>query len=416
MKYRRKLTSLASIFLIWCTACSQGSGSSSNSNSGGSGSPPTTTDVSTVPTGPNVMGITVGSCGSYTYVDEPCVSVTICTPGTTTCQTIPNILLDTGSFGLRIFSSLITINLTPEAGSTNGSTVGECAEFGSANTWGPVELADVVLGGEGAVEVPIQVIDSTFAGGKYPKGCQTPTPVAGPQDSGFNGILGVGLFNQDCGSGCEAANNGLYFSCSGNTCIGLAASLADQVANPVGALPVDNNGVIIDLPQIAQGGVNSVSGYAILGIGTESNNVPSGVTAYPADQDANFTTSFDGTTYTNSFIDSGSNAIYFAGDNVLAACPSNSVAEGFYCPTMVTSLDATNTGATGNASGIVDFSVMNAETVFNSGLGAYDDLVGSNGGSGFGFDWGLPFFFGQLVYVGMDGSSSSLGSGPYWAY
>lgn len=36
-------------------------------------------------------------------VNTPYVSVNVCEPGTTKCQTINNVLLDTGSTGLRIF-------------------------------------------------------------------------------------------------------------------------------------------------------------------------------------------------------------------------------------------------------------------------------------------------------------------------
>ena len=54
--------------------------------------------------GPNLNGQTVGFDNSlYT-------SVSICNPGTATCQTIDHILVDTGSSGLRILSSAMGLS------------------------------------------------------------------------------------------------------------------------------------------------------------------------------------------------------------------------------------------------------------------------------------------------------------------
>jgi hypothetical protein len=52
--------------------------------------------------------------------------------------------------------------------------------------------------------------------------------------------------------------------------------------------------------------------------------------------------------------------------------------------------------------------------VVNSSHNVFSN-IGGNGGNGF-FDWGLPFFFGRNIYYGSEGSASSLGSGPYYAY
>src|SRR5664280_392000 len=154
----------------------------------------------------NVLAVTVNGslCSSNSYPNKPCVSVTVCSPGTSTCQTIDDILLDTGSYGLRIFKSLLTgISLTQVISGSGSLT--ECVQYadGSAD-WGPVQTADVVLGNEPAVRVPIQIIDSTFSGynscslnGQY-------TLDTSPSEAGFNGILGVGLFAEDCGSGCTS--------------------------------------------------------------------------------------------------------------------------------------------------------------------------------------------------------------------
>ena len=59
----------------------------------------------------NALPLTVG-CN---YQNEPCVTVKICIPGqtgSTNCRTIPNVLVDTGSNGLRLFKSVVTISLS----------------------------------------------------------------------------------------------------------------------------------------------------------------------------------------------------------------------------------------------------------------------------------------------------------------
>lgn len=335
--------------------------------------------------------------------------MTVCNPGTSTCQVVNDILLDTGSYGLRIFKqALPSLSLT-QVTVPSGSLAG-CVQFGDGSSqWGPVQTADVILGSEPAVRVPIHVVDSTF--GTRSSGCANAD--TSPAVAGFNGILGVGLFAQDCGSGCvNSANTGLYFACSGSVCSGTTVPLASQVQNPVALLPLDNNGVLLQLPSVPLGGAPSVSGSLILGIGTRSNNSPAAVTAYPANSAANFTTIFNGTTLTNSFIDSGSNGLYFAAPaSQLAACAAPNTS--FYCPATTTALSATNRGAFGSPSGTVNFQIGNFINLINTSNRVFVETGGSSAG---GFDWGLPFFFGRNVFVGIGGTSSSLGVGPYWAY
>jgi Protein of unknown function (DUF3443) len=364
----------------------------------------------------NVVSLTVNGarCGSAggAYPNQPCVRVTVCLPGTSTCAVVDDILLDTGSYGLRLFKEVLPLSL-PLASSGAG-TLAECVQYlDGSSDWGPVATADVVLGGEPAVRVPIQVIDATF--GTAPASC--PKPETGAAAAGFNGILGVGLFAEDCGSGCAAsAASGVYFSCVGASCAGAAVPIASQVTNPVARLPVDNNGVIVVLPSVSLGGRASVAGSLILGIDTQANNGSTGATAYPADpRTGEFQTSFGGSTG-GGFLDTGSNGFFFAAPPSvsLAACAKPN--DAWYCPSTTTSLAATNSGTSGSPSGPVTFSVGNAMNLFASGNGVFSELAGSLP-QGSGFDFGLPFFFGQRVFVGIEGTKASkLGRGPYFAY
>ena len=397
-----KLLILVPIFLL-ATGCGGGS-----DNSGSGTSSPVTPN--------NVLTVTVNGslCSAGSYPNKPCVSVTVCSPGTSSCTTINDILLDTGSSGLRIFGSLLTgISLTQV---TSGSgSLAQCIQYadGSAD-WGPVKTADVHLGNEPAVTIPIQVIDAGF--GTVPGSCGNPD--TSPAAAGYNGILGVGLFTEDCGPVCQKyADNEMYYSCSGSICTAATAPLSNQVQNPVSHLPVDNNGVIVQLPSVPLGGVTSINGTLTLGIGTQANNTPSGVTMYPADPLlGEFITLFNSNIYTNSIIDIGSNGLFFdAGSlSTLPACPPGSSGEGWFCPSFTQSLSATTEGYEGFPSGVVSFQIGNASNLFYSPNNVFIELGAPEPGTS--FYWGLPFFLGRSVYVGIEGKTSSLGTGPYWAY
>src|SRR5258708_7516206 len=95
-----------SVLLAACGGGGGDSGSSSvsssgGSGSGGSGSSSTPNAQPIASTASNTVPITVGP-GAQHFVNIPNVSVTVCAPGTNTCQTINNIQLDTGSYGLRL--------------------------------------------------------------------------------------------------------------------------------------------------------------------------------------------------------------------------------------------------------------------------------------------------------------------------
>ena len=85
----------------------------------------------------NVQPIAVNSGpepNTFYAVNEPFVSVTICVPGTSQCQTIDNILVDTGSTGLRLLAGQVTIPL-PQEKDANGNPLEDCSVFLDGYTW-----------------------------------------------------------------------------------------------------------------------------------------------------------------------------------------------------------------------------------------------------------------------------------------
>ncbi|MCX7244971.1 MAG: DUF3443 family protein [Burkholderiales bacterium] len=391
---------LITFFAIILVACGGGSSSSSSSDSDQSSLP-------SVNLSANSISINVGA-GTAKNVNTPYVSVTICQPGTNICKTVDNILLDTGSTGLRVLASTITsLQLTQVV--VNYAPILECASFISGDAWGPVKLADVKMSAEVASSIPIQILAD-------PSYSTIPSACGGSQNTQIsttlktNGILGIGLFINDDQS---------YFNCvptALNNCrISLSLAPNLQVQNPVAAFPVNNNGVIIKLPSVSATGAKLVTGSLTFGIDTQTNNSSVGSYVIPTNSSGLFTTIFNNTTFNSSFIDSGSNGLYFPSgslSSVLVNCSSFTLS-GFYCPAVTQSYMASLT-LKNNVLSNVSFSAANAKTLVANGNYAYNNITGQIGGNL--FDWGLPFFFGKSVFIGITGRTSSAGIGPYYAY
>jgi hypothetical protein len=357
-----------------------------------------------------------GPTGVSGVINVPYVNVTVCRPGTTVCQTIDHVLVDTGSYGLRLMASALSSTLAlPTVKSPSGADAGECGKFISGYTWGGVRQADVKLADEVASGISIQVIGDT--GSSYtvtPSTCSSAGANLGSMSAmGAKGILGVGMFKQDCGSACvNAAISGVYYACDSGSCNASAMPLAAQISNPVASFAVNNNGLLISLPTVGTAGLTSVSGTLIFGVNTQSNNTIASETIFKANSSGDFSTTYKGKTYSSSFIDSGSNGYFFT-DSTIRTCSGGD----FYCPASTLALTATNTASDGSATGTVNFNVVNlvglASTITAAQVGG---TVSSTTSSSNYFDWGLPFFYGRRVFVVMEGNTVAGKTGPYWAY
>ena len=380
---------------------------------GGQG--PTTPTSSGSPPVDNVAPLQVSSGPADNTVNGLYVSVTVCVPGTSSCQTIDGVQVDTGSMGLRLLASQVRLSLPP-VGDGNGHPLGNCATYADKSyTWGPVVSADVQLAGERAASVPIQVIGAPGFPGA-PSACSSGGMAADTVSAlSANGLLGLGVFRQDCGPACSGsapAAPPVYFSCAGSACSVTSVPLASQVQNPVWLFPQDNNGLVVQLPSVPPEGAPNVSGSLVFGIGTQANNALGSAQVYTTDGEGNLSTTFKGRTYSSSFLDTGSNGFYFLDSSTIGLPPCPRSDSGFSCPSSTVTYAATNVGSNGT-SGQVTFSVANAESLFRTGYNALGTLGGPDTGE---FDWGLPFFFGRATFIAIEGQATPAGPGPYWAY
>jgi hypothetical protein len=197
-------------------------------------------------------------------------------------------------------------------------------------------------------------------------------------------------------------------------------------------LSADNNGVMVVLPGLPNGtlSASSLTGSMVFGIGTQANNTTTGASAMRL----NFAPSYGyvvsttvarspySATMVNSFLDTGSNGLYFGTSTALPLLVC-STAPDFYCPSGTAFFSATLSGSTGSARN-VSFAVnpatgSSASALFSSGDPVLPTLSGPSGDAS-QFVWGLPFFYGRTVFIGFEGRSGvfngSTVAGPFYAF
>jgi hypothetical protein len=412
---------------------------------GGGTAPPAPAPVA------NTVDVSVGPGPANNAVNFLFVSVTVCNPGgTTTCTTIPDVLVDTGSSGLRILASAPGVSgLTLGGVTVAGSAVYECVPYADGTyLWGQVMAADVSMAGENATTVPVQILDDTPAPSNVTSYCD---PLGGPNVGAVsalqaNGILGIGVTIPDCGTPCSDSDVlPFYWLCSSSsTCSSPAyVPTATQTSNPVAFFNSDDNGVILAMNSVAAGGAASASGKLIIGVGTQSDNaVSSSAKVYALSRNvlvgteySTIQATYNGTTYpalldssesTNAFLDArtlaaasaGSAITYCSGSNYLF-CLSAGTASPLSLP--FTAKDSNGDWST------VDLSIGDATTLLNTSIalgGANTAVPGLTGGYALGASdyvyLGMPFFYSRTVYVGISGQVPPPGvtNVPlgYWAF
>jgi hypothetical protein len=396
------------------------------------------------PVGSNTTEIVVdrGPPSSFALgvTNLPYVTVTVCSPGSaSSCKTIDHVLLDSGSYGLRVFKSQLASLALPgvpiaadAASNTPAGNATECYPFVLGAVWGPLATADVRIGGELASSLNIQLIDdSSQPDPAVPANCRS--AAQGPLLDSVaqlqaNGILGIGLVGVDCGVSCLTNDYGggyvVYYSCpgAGAACMPAGLPASAQVHNPVTRFAVNNNGTLIVMPALPELGAMVAKGRLVFGIGTQSNNqLPPSATIYqvntnPASADYLYVgVSVGGQSYPQSYIDSGSNALFFNNASLSRSCNvSSGTQANWYCPLSTWRQMATLADAAG-VQGSFDIAVTSADTLFNAGATAFADLGGSAGQATQTFALGMPFFYGRSVYMSIWGQALAT-NGPWYAF
>ena len=362
--------------------------------------------------GPTVNGASIG------YANGVYTTVMVCVPNTTTCATVDHVLVDTGSAGFRVLASALGSVSLPGQNASDGNPMAECYIAPTGYAWGPVALASVQVTGEIASSIPVQVIaPSNFSAA--PASCTGQTTGGALSTVSMlkaKGILGIGVFLQDCGSTCATAAQPTYYSCPASGCAPIAVATAQQVTNPVSLFPNDNNGSQIAFPPVSAAGSATAQGNLIFGIGTQPNNGLNGATVYavsPSGSSAGtFTSTYNSTAYPGA-IASGANANYFLTTAITNFPACNT--PGYYCPSSQQMVSVNNAGTNGS-SGTVTLTVDNGDSLLSSGNFAFSSLAGPGGNRTSGFIFGMPFFYGRNVFTALSGANSPGGAGPYFAY
>ncbi|WP_323123652.1 DUF3443 family protein [Burkholderia alba] len=382
-------------------------------------------NAATNPAPANVLPLTVHYSSAVTSPNIPTVSITLCVPGYTDaahCQTIPDILVDTGASGVRIVASVLNPALqkafVPETYS--GKNVAECLQYVNSSVWGSVSKADIWLGtdptqgtppanaqyGNG---VPFQLI----GGSGLPA---APSQCSNIQDTvaafGSNGTIGVSPATLD--------GELLYYTCSSTSCARAQLPSSSQVPNPVVRLPADNNGVVLQINALGSGNAQaSGSGNLILGIGTETNNklAASTTIAYTNSTygmndiklqvGTNKATTFAASSDNYDAFDSGTNDLSLGVVSGLASGSCNDEFTPADCPAQPTNVSMMVTDGKGTSSTGYAFTVASySDTTINKDA-ALSQLADHGGYMLIGF----PYFYGKTLYFAIEGASVSSADG-----
>ncbi|MCW6507443.1 DUF3443 family protein [Lichenifustis flavocetrariae] len=339
------------------------------------------------------------------------VSITLCEPGTDRCATVDDIMVDTGSTGLRLEASALPseFRLPPFLG-PDGKSLAECLRFVHDDAWGPLFRADLRIGGMTVPGLPIQIIADD------PRPCPDGCPISTAKPTS-NGTLGIGPHLLDCQGDClqDPSRPGVFEQEGGSwRPIRGSVPAASRLPNPISLFPNHRNGVVFDLPAVPARDTNEIVGTLTFGVGDAANNGIGDARIVRMDENGLFTTLYGTAAFAASYIDSGTET-YILADDHLPRCAGMSWA---FCVSPERTFAATMVGFDGMHVPIT-FKVGDYRSALDHHVGAWDGFAEAANALSQAFVWGAPLFLGRriaLVFDGMEVDGLKRTQGPLYAF
>ncbi len=342
---------------------------------------------------PNVVRLTMRTPRSG--FDRLVVQVTVCAPGTQSCTTIDDVMVDTGSTGLRLDASVVPSWLRlPAVLGPNRKPLAECLHFVADDAWGPLERVDLRIGGLTAAGLPIQVYEDAAA--LQPASC--PRSEVQPTS---NGTLGIGPHLTDCQGQCRQPEaHPTYYECEKARCAPIEGSVAEpyRLPNPVAFFDRHDNGIVFDLPDVAGAGAFESVGTLTFGVGSDDGDRLRSAAIVRLDERGRFATLYAGEAFPDSYIDSGTET-YIVPDDALPRCPGMPWA---FCAAPTVTREAVVVGRDGVRT-VLAFRVGDYRQIRQRGLGASAEIAEAARPRSGAFVWGAPLFLGRRIAVVLEG-------------
>ena len=195
------------------------------------------------------------------------VELTVC-DAKRQCRTVPNVLVDTGSPGLRLFRDALDGLALDPVRTVDRRPLGNWSSFGSGELWGTMHWAQVRLGDLATTEaIPIELFDEPSPDELLP---------AGYGSGDLRGQLGAMVGNGILGISPHRHSPDGYFVYVGPGRTGWDADWfpvqldkALQLANPIAHFPAPyDNGSVIHLPEVDWcNGQRAAQGWLGFGLG-----------------------------------------------------------------------------------------------------------------------------------------------------